>query len=200
MIPDMTAHRVCHRLRLVPAGVVETGGMHGEDVRHRGERQIHRRAAGRTEGVRLRQSRYRQRRPNASLDLLVSRSLCPGSSNRIRVRCRSYAGSRDTGSRSKTPVRRKFRNGLRRMRSHRCKSCSCLYSRKVMIWVALRAPNESVLLAGDFAEARDNLLPAFAHALERSIVLGQHEAGVDQANARSVFGLGKGEGDDGLEW
>jgi hypothetical protein len=41
--------------------------------------------------------------------------------------------------------------------------------------------------------------PAFAHVLEGSIVLRQDEAGMDEAEARAVFDLGKDERDHGVE-
>src|SRR4051812_25915586 len=134
---------------------------------------------------------------------------------RIRVPCRSCADSLGTGSGSKTPAHSRFHNGPRRRRIRRCKPRSCMLSVQCR-WVASRASSErvrppaekparrvllfaSVLLVGDSAELLDNLLPAFAHILERSIVLREHEAGVDKAKARSVLGPGKDERNDGVE-
>jgi glutathione S-transferase len=53
MIPGVAAHMVCHHLRLVAAGFVESRGVNGEEVGHRRERQMDGRAAGRTEAARL---------------------------------------------------------------------------------------------------------------------------------------------------
>jgi hypothetical protein len=41
-------------------------------------------------------------------------------------------------------------------------------------------------LCSDGIEVSGNLLPPLAHGLESSGVLGKHEAGVNEANARSV--------------
>src|SRR6266540_2005717 len=40
MVPGVTAHAVRHHLRLVPAGIVEARGVHGEQVRHGREGQV----------------------------------------------------------------------------------------------------------------------------------------------------------------
>src|ERR1700722_19154752 len=49
----MTAHRVCRRLRLVSAWIIEARGVNGEEVRHGREGQIDRRPAGGAEAARL---------------------------------------------------------------------------------------------------------------------------------------------------
>src|SRR5579859_7999084 len=57
----------------------------------------------------------------------------------------------------------------------------------------------SVSLAGGDAEVSENFRPAVAHVLEGSVVLGQDEARMDKAKARSVLDAGKRERDDGIE-
>jgi hypothetical protein len=52
------------------------------------------------------------------------------------------------------------------------------------------------LFRGDGVEVSDNLLPTFAHILESSFVLREHEAGVDKAKARSVLDPGEDPSDD----
>src|SRR4030081_1262884 len=56
-----------------------------------------------------------------------------------------------------------------------------------------------VLFRSDGVEVSDNLLPTIAHILESSIVLREHEAGVDRAKARSVLDPGKDERDDSVQ-
>src|ERR1700730_14564265 len=56
-----------------------------------------------------------------------------------------------------------------------------------------------VLLVGDGTDLSDNLLPTLAHVLESSIVLRQHEAGVDKAKAGAVFNPEKGPRDDSVQ-
>src|ERR1700687_3786707 len=46
------------------------------------------------------------------------------------------------------------------------------------------------LFPSNGADTWDNLLPTFAHILESSIVVREHEAGVDMAGARSVLNPG----------
>src|SRR5687767_2786372 len=57
----------------------------------------------------------------------------------------------------------------------------------------------SVLLVGDFTEARYDLLPAFAHFPESRIVYRQDEAGMDKAKARPLPGFCQGPGDDRVQ-
>src|SRR5437660_9404097 len=56
-----------------------------------------------------------------------------------------------------------------------------------------------VLFRSDGVEVSDNLCPSLAHALESSIVLWEHKAGVDQPKARAVFDSGKGPCDDRVQ-
>ena len=53
MIPGITALMVSHRLRFVPAGIIEAGRMNGEKIRHSRKGQINRRAAGGAKGMPL---------------------------------------------------------------------------------------------------------------------------------------------------
>src|SRR5882757_6268148 len=52
-VPGVSAHPIGDGLRLEAGGIVEAGRMHREQVRHRGKRQVDRRAAGQAEAVRL---------------------------------------------------------------------------------------------------------------------------------------------------
>src|SRR6185436_6820113 len=56
-----------------------------------------------------------------------------------------------------------------------------------------------LLFAGNAVDVADNLLPTVAHASEGSLVLRQHEAGMDKAKARAVSDPGQGPGDDGVQ-
>src|SRR3954468_3469940 len=57
----------------------------------------------------------------------------------------------------------------------------------------------SVLFAGNLAETRDNLLPAFAHVVESDLVGRHDKAGMHQAKPRAAFDPGKNPGDDGVQ-
>ena len=53
MIAGITALMVSHRLRFIPAGIVEAGGMNGEKIRHGCKGQINRHAASGAKGMPL---------------------------------------------------------------------------------------------------------------------------------------------------
>jgi hypothetical protein len=55
------------------------------------------------------------------------------------------------------------------------------------------------LFPSNGADTWDTLLPTFAHTLESSIVVREHEAGVDKAKARSVFNPGKDKRNDSVQ-
>ena len=54
-------------------------------------------------------------------------------------------------------------------------------------------------MRSDGIEVSDNLHPPLAHDLESGGVLGEHGAGVNEANARCVLDPGQDSSDDGVQ-
>src|SRR5262245_50248152 len=76
---------------------------------------------------------------------------------------------------------------------------ACRVSRRRGTDSGCPARGRSVLLVGDSADARDDLLPTIAHGLEGGLVPWHDKAGMDEAEACSVLRPGERPGDDCIQ-